>query len=203
MATATKTARRIIDDGAVGQPKSLAAETSKTISSITRSGTTATLTTSASHGSSNGNVVFIDGVFPAEYNGVYVISNASGSVFDYTMVRDPGASASVGSAVCWRGELGTELDLTSAFGAMLVGRVTNGATGPTAVLRLLVGLSNDSVEANFRWREMLLAGDGNLAGTELVFGLGSAVMYANVFAYGNTGQAVDVLVAAHEFTATA
>lgn len=195
-----KTARRIIDDGATGQPKNLTAETSKTISSITRSGVTATLTTSAGHGFSNGDVVYIDGVFPAEYNGVFVIANASGSVFDYTLLRDPGASASVGSAVVWRGILGTELDLTTAFGADLVGRITNGATGPTAGLNILLGRSNDSVEANFRWRSILAGDTGNLAGTEIAFGVTKSVMYLNVFAYGNTGQAVDLLIAADEFT---
>ena len=197
-----KTARRIIDDGATGQPKNLAAETSKTISSITRSGVTATLTASASTGFSNGDVVYIDGVFPAEYNGVFAITNVGSpdTTFDYTMVRDPGASASVGSAVVWRGELGTELDLTTALGANLLGRITNDATGPTVGLNILLGSSNDSVEANFRWRSILTGDTGNLVGTEISFGIATASMYINVFAYGNTGQAVDLLIAAEELT---
>ncbi len=196
----TKNARRIIDDGATGQPKNLAAEASLGITSITRSGVTATLTTASAHGWSNGDVVYVDGVFPAEYNGVFAITNASGSVFDYTMVRDPGVSASDGTAVVWRGTLGTELDLTTAFGADLVGRITNGATGPTAGLNILLGRSNDSVEANFRWRSILVGNTGNLVGTEISFGVTKSVMYLNVFAYGNTGQAVDLLLAADEFT---
>ena len=194
-----KTARRIIDDAGVGLPLNLAAETSKTITSITRSGVTATLTATA-HGFSNSDVVYIDGVFPAEYNGVFVISNVQTNTFDYTMVRDPGASASVGSAVVWRGTLGTELDLTTALGANLLGRITNGATGPTAGLNILLGKSNDSVEANFRWRSILTGDTGNLVGTEISFGIATASMYINVFAYGNTGQSVDLLIAAEELT---
>jgi hypothetical protein len=64
------------------------------ITSITRVGTTATLTTTAAHGLSNGNTVRIVGALPAQYNGTYVIGGAAGSTFTYTMASDPGASAS-------------------------------------------------------------------------------------------------------------
>lgn len=200
MATAVKTLRRIIDDGTARFPINLAAETAKTITSITRSGTTATLTTSAAHTFSNGNHVFIDGVFPEEYNGVFPISNASGSVFDYTLIRDPGASASVGTAVCWRGELGTELDLSTALGVTIAGVIRNGATGPTIELRLLIGLATATGLVNMKWREFMVGNTINLGGVPIHFGLGQPVMFANVFAYGNTGQAVDLMVEAHEFT---
>lgn len=63
------------------------------VTSITRVGTTATLTTTAAHGLSNGNTVRIVGALPSQYNGTYVIGGAAGSTFTYTMASDPGASA--------------------------------------------------------------------------------------------------------------
>lgn len=200
MAIATKTALRVIDDGAVHQPISLAAETSKTITSITRSGTTATLTTSASHGLSDGEIVFVDGVFPEEYNGVFAITNASGSVFDYTLLRDPGADATPGSAVVWRGTLGIELDLSTALGAKLVGVIRNGATGPTLAARVLLGQGNVTGSLNKKWHEIMIGETANLAAVQIRFGIPSTVMFASVFVYGNTAQAVDVMIEAHELT---
>lgn len=59
--------------------------------SMTKSTTTATVTTSAAHGFSNGNSVTIANASPADLNGTYVIANASGSTFTYTL---PAAAAS-------------------------------------------------------------------------------------------------------------
>jgi hypothetical protein len=190
----SKTARTIL-----GVATNLAAETEKTVTSITRSGVTATATTSAAHGKSNGDVVYIFGAAESEYNGVFTISNASGSVFDYTLKQDPGASAS-GTIKCWFGKLGTELDLSTALGVIITGRVQNGTTGPTAGLSILVGLANASVEADFKWRPFMTAGTGNLDEAPISWGLGAAVMFVNFFFYGNTGQAVDAEAFAHELT---
>lgn len=64
------------------------------ISSITRVGTTATLTTATNHGRSNGDTVSIWGASPSQYNGTYVIGGVTATTFTYTMASDPGASAS-------------------------------------------------------------------------------------------------------------
>lgn len=69
-----------------------------TLTSITRSGTTATATKVA-HGFSNGQTVTIAGALPAGYNGTYVISNVTADTFDYTMALDPGSSASPAGTV--------------------------------------------------------------------------------------------------------
>jgi hypothetical protein len=68
------------------------------ISTITRVGTTATLTTTSSHGLATGKQVAISGCTPAEYNGVYTITVVNSTSFTYTMAAVPSGSAStVGS----------------------------------------------------------------------------------------------------------
>lgn len=72
------------------------------IASITRVGTTATLTTTAPHNLpvGPGNLVTISGATPAQYNGTYQVTVTGANTFTYIMVSDPGASASpVGSYV--------------------------------------------------------------------------------------------------------
>jgi hypothetical protein len=65
------------------------------ISTITRVGTLATLTTSSSHGLTTGKQVSITGCTPAAYNGVYTITVTGSSTFTYTMASVPAGSASV------------------------------------------------------------------------------------------------------------
>jgi len=65
------------------------------ISTITRVGTTATLTTASSHGLTTGRQVSITGCTPSEYNGVYTITVVNSTSFTYTMAAVPSGSASV------------------------------------------------------------------------------------------------------------
>jgi hypothetical protein len=68
---------------------------SKAVTSITRVTTTATLTlTAAFEGLKTGQTVTISGATPSQYNGTFVITRTSSTVFTYTMASDPGASAS-------------------------------------------------------------------------------------------------------------
>jgi hypothetical protein len=69
--------------------------TAQTISSITRSGTTATLTTASPHGLITGNRVTISGATSSEYNGTYVITRTGASTFTYVMASTPAANATV------------------------------------------------------------------------------------------------------------
>ena len=69
--------------------------TAQTISSITRSGTTATLTTASAHGLITGNRVTITGATANDYNGTYVITYVSPTVFTYVMATTPAANATV------------------------------------------------------------------------------------------------------------
>jgi hypothetical protein len=69
--------------------------TAQTISSITRSGTTATLTTASAHGLITGNRVTITGATANDYNGVYVITVTGATTFTYVMATTPAANATV------------------------------------------------------------------------------------------------------------
>lgn len=73
----------------------MAAVGAQTISSITRIGTLATLTTAAPHGLVTGNSVTIIGTTPAGFSGTYLITVTGASTFTYTMAADPGGNATV------------------------------------------------------------------------------------------------------------
>lgn len=69
--------------------------TVQTISSITASGTTATLTTAVAHGLTTGDQVTITGATPTAFNGVFTVTVTSATTFTYTMTTAPGANASI------------------------------------------------------------------------------------------------------------
>ena len=69
--------------------------TAATISTITKSGTTATLTTATAHGLVTGNRVTISGASSSEYNGTYVITVTGANTFTYTMASTPALNATV------------------------------------------------------------------------------------------------------------
>lgn len=64
-----------------------------TVSSITKSGTTATVTMSVAHGLATGRKVNISGADNPLYNGNFIISVTSTTVFTYTMQATPAANA--------------------------------------------------------------------------------------------------------------
>jgi hypothetical protein len=65
------------------------------ITSITNSGTTATLTTGSAHGYSTGQQVTVSGATPAAYNGTYNITVTGTNTFTYVMATTPGGNATV------------------------------------------------------------------------------------------------------------
>lgn len=69
-----------------------------TLTSITRSGTTATAT-KAGHGFTNGQSVTISGAAPTDYNGTFVISNVTANTFDFTVTGAP-ATPATGTILC-------------------------------------------------------------------------------------------------------
>lgn len=69
------------------------------IASITYSGTTATVTTAASHGLSTGNTISVRGAFPDTYNASGVaITVTNATTFTYTMPGTPTVTATVTTA---------------------------------------------------------------------------------------------------------
>jgi hypothetical protein len=77
------------------------AELTKTVSSVTRSGSTATAVTSAAHGLSTREVVAISGANQAEYNGSFTITVVDASTFTYTVPGAP-ATPATGTVIATR-----------------------------------------------------------------------------------------------------
>jgi hypothetical protein len=69
--------------------------TAQTISTITKVGTLATLTTAAPHNLITGNRVTISGATANDYNGTFVITVTGASAFTYVMATTPAANATV------------------------------------------------------------------------------------------------------------
>jgi len=84
---------------------------------------------------------------------------------------------------------GSSFDLTAADGCIVIGKVTNGGTGPTLGCRFRVQISND----NSNWSDYSseTAPTTNSAATfmQAVY-LGPEVMYARTVFDSNTGQTV-------------
>lgn len=66
-----------------------------TISTITNVTTTATVTTVANHNLQTGNYLTITGCTPSAYNGSFSITVTGDTTFTYTMLSNPGGSATV------------------------------------------------------------------------------------------------------------
>ncbi|CAB3782061.1 hypothetical protein [Paraburkholderia fynbosensis] len=69
--------------------------TAKTITSITASGTTATLITAAPHGLTTGDQITITGATPDAFNGTFTVTVVDATTFTYTMATAPGGNATV------------------------------------------------------------------------------------------------------------
>lgn len=75
-------------------------KTAVAITSITKSGTTATVT-SAGHGLTNGTLVWVQGASDMLYNGRFTVANATTNTFDYSMTGTPAANASTATSLQW------------------------------------------------------------------------------------------------------
>jgi hypothetical protein len=79
---------------------------------------------------------------------------------------------------------GTALDLTTKYGLLVTGQVTNGATGPTVACTFSIEVSND----NSVWRPFFsgTAALGNAVVTNWTVSIGPEVMYVRSKFTGNT-----------------
>jgi hypothetical protein len=73
----------------------------RSVSSLTRSGSTATATTSASHGYSTGDSVTVSGAAQPEYNGTVTITVTGATTFTYTVSGSP-VSPATGTITAYR-----------------------------------------------------------------------------------------------------
>lgn len=74
--------------------------TAAAITSITRAGTLATMTTATPHGLATGNQITITGNLPTAFNGTYVVTVTSASTLTYVMASTPASDATtIGSYI--------------------------------------------------------------------------------------------------------
>lgn len=93
---------------------------------------------------------------------------------------------------------GTELNLSTAYGALIAAKITNGATGPTVGCDFVVYVGESTTTKREFSRQT--APTTNSAVTEFVVEVPPSAMFVNVTFTGNTGQAVTVECYAQELT---
>jgi hypothetical protein len=91
------------------------------VASITRSGSTATVTTSTAHGLVTGQDVVISGAAQSEYNGFFPVTVTSSTVFTYTV---PGAPATPATGTI-RMQVGDTTDLVALAGVERINSATD------------------------------------------------------------------------------
>lgn len=74
------------------------------VTSITRTGTTATVTTAAAHGFTSGNQVAIEHAAQSQYNGDFLITVTGATTFTYPVVGSP-ATPATGTITCNKGPI--------------------------------------------------------------------------------------------------
>ena len=122
----------------------------QTISSITYSGTTATLTTASAHSLTTGTKVSITGTTPANYSGIYTITVTSSTKFTYTMTSAPSGNATVVGvyAIGLTTQVNTVMNYagptTQKLFASAGTKIYNTDTNPAT--EVLTGLTNDKFQ---------------------------------------------------------
>lgn len=184
----------------IAKGTSNAAFTQLTGASVTRTGTTATLT-KTSHGLSNGDKVLIQGFSLAEFNGVFTVANSAANTFDYTISADPGANPSGTPGTVDKVTLGTALDLNGSYDHTIFGGLQNGTTGPTIAAQIWIGYSLTSNEYDYVWRSVA-AGDSTAnSWTPFQISPPQNTQYVNIAVCRNTAQAVDIVMYASYISA--
>jgi hypothetical protein len=93
---------------------------------------------------------------------------------------------------------GTELDLSTRYGALVCGKITNGGTGPTIGCDMVVYVGEST--GTKREFARLTAPVTNSLVTEFVVEIPPSAMFVNVTFTGNTAQAVTAECYAQELT---
>ena len=83
----------LLEAAPVGNTDTVYIVPSESISSITYSGTTATVTTASAHGYSTGQQVQIAGAAQWQYDGIFPITVTGSTTFTYTMASTPASGA--------------------------------------------------------------------------------------------------------------
>lgn len=115
------TARVDVDDGTTQSQITRYTEGVE-IASSTNSTVTATVNTSSAHGRTSGDTITRFGAFPEAYNGTFVITVSDADTFTYTMLSDPGGSATIQGQYSYN----VQSDFTGARDDRWTGGVFNG-----------------------------------------------------------------------------
>lgn len=194
---ASKTSAVIVARGTAN-----AAFTQLTGCSVTRTGTTATLTKTA-HGLATSDKVLVQSFELEEFNGVFTITVVDANTFTYTIKQDPGANPASAVGTVDKVTLGTAVDLSSAYACTIAGEIQNRNTGPTIAPQVWIGQAEiaSPAEADWRWR-LLLEGSTSANGfTSFVLNIPPGQRNVNLLIGRNTGQPVDFDVSATYLTA--
>lgn len=116
------TAKVFVDDGAGNKTEITRYTDGVAIASITRVTTTATLTTASAHGRTNGDTLTVFGAVPAGYNVTGTITVTGPTTFTYTMLADPGSSATTLGQYSYN----VQADFTGAIDDRWTGGAFNG-----------------------------------------------------------------------------
>ena len=118
------------------------------ISTITKIGTTATVTTSSPHGLSNGQNMQIAGATGADagyYNGTFTITYIGASSFSYTMTGTPAGNAT-GTLVCAKNI--NLLTIPSTCSQVLIKDMAFLGTGPWRTQSILLSVNSSYTQVN-------------------------------------------------------
>ena len=195
---ATKSGSAIIALGTANAAFTQLATTAVT----TRSGTTATATVTNTTLAVN-DYILVQGHDLAEYNGVFqVASLISTTGITYVIKADPGASSGTTVMTIDKVTMGTALNMTTDYGAIVEGAIQNYNTGPTIAPQVWKGVAiTGSALVDYRW-SLYVTGDSVAKSmTPIRDILDVGYMYVNYCVCRNTGQPVDVVIQASEVTA--
>ena len=178
-----------------------AAFTQLTGCSVTRTGTTATLT-KVTHGRSNGDKVLVQGFSLVEFNGVFTVGGAAADTFTYTISADPGANPAGTPGTVDLVTLGAALNISTSYACKIFGGIQNGTTAPTVAPQVWVGEALADVEADYVWR-LLTGGDSVInSWSPFAYPPQASVQFVNLAVCRNTIQPVDCFALASHVTAT-
>ena len=136
-----KGAKRLLDGVSINTaplvvPFSLANDVA--VTSITLSGSTATVTTTAAHGYTTGDYVEMRGATETEYNGDFQVTVSSATVFTYTVTGTP-ATPATGTPIANKGPIVRESYTGGIYGACTFSSPNSATTGNGAEYIALFG----------------------------------------------------------------
>lgn len=139
------------------QTEVILSENSLDISSITRAGTVATVTTEIDHNLASGMSITISGAIESDYNGTFIISVTGSDTFTYSVSNNPDtpATGTISAAGSWGSvsvlcdDTGLNTNLDSGATLNLVTPISGVETAARVQYSGIIGGSDDETDALF------------------------------------------------------